>query len=174
MRVLSSCLLLASLYGGGLAAVAQQNATEEQVKAAYLYNFGKFASWPDAPKDTFNLCVIGDNPFHGALEATIANETISGARVRVVPLSASQDAASCKIAFIAASEKGRLASLLPRLTHAHVLTVSDTAGFLERGRMIALVREGERVRFSVNMQAVDQAGISLSSELLKVAKQVQR
>jgi len=36
------------------------------------------------------------------------------------------------------------------------------------------VRDGSRVRFEVNVKAADAAGIGLSSELLRVAKQVVR
>jgi hypothetical protein len=41
--------------------------TEHQVKAAYLYNFGKFVQWPPrtaaAKNDPFRICVLGQNPF---------------------------------------------------------------------------------------------------------------
>src|SRR5581483_10707014 len=43
------------------------DATEYQVKAAYLFNFGKFVGWPGAPDEhashPFAICVLGADPF---------------------------------------------------------------------------------------------------------------
>jgi hypothetical protein len=40
--------------------------------------------------------------------------------------------------------------------------------------MIEFVLQGSRVRFDVNLAAAQQAGLNLSSELLKVATNVRR
>jgi hypothetical protein len=54
------------------------------------------------------------------------------------------------------------------------LTVSDIPQFSQRGGMIQFVLEGNRIRFEVNLTATRRAGLSLSSELLKVATAVRR
>jgi hypothetical protein len=56
--------------------------------------------------------------------------------------------------------------------NATVLTVSDIPQFCQRGGMIQFVLQGDRVRFEVNLAAAQHAGLSLSSELLKVATTV--
>jgi hypothetical protein len=53
-----------------------------------------------------------------------------------------------------------------------VLTVSDAADFLKYGGMIQFVEEDNRVRFAVNLNAVNRTHIVLSSELLRVASSV--
>jgi hypothetical protein len=55
-----------------------------------------------------------------------------------------------------------------------VLTVSDMPQFAQRGGMIQFVLEGNRVRFEVNLIATQHAGLTLSSDLLKVATAVRR
>lgn len=147
--------------------------TEYQVKAAYLYNFGKFIRWPAAGKnDSFAICVLGHDPFGPTLDATLAGETIDGRKVVATRLSRAQDAAECRILFISASEAARLNEILAGLGKAGVLTVSDMPQFTERGGMIQFVLEGDRVRFEVNLAAAQRAGLSPSSELLKVATSV--
>jgi hypothetical protein len=54
------------------------------------------------------------------------------------------------------------------------LTVSDMSQFVKRGGMIQFVLEGKKVRFEVNLTATQHAGLTLSSELLKVATAVKR
>src|SRR6266853_2938484 len=63
----------------------QSNPTEYQVKAAYLYNFGKFVQWPvqaNANDDVFTICVLGQDPFGATIE-TIAGESINRRKVVV-------------------------------------------------------------------------------------------
>jgi len=148
--------------------------SEYQVKAAYLYNFGKFVSWPaDAGVTSeFDVCVLGTDPFGPLLDATVSDSTINGKRVIARRIVRAQDAATCRVVFIAASESQRLSSDLAILSKLHVLTVSDNSHFLDRGGMIQFVFEGDRVRFAVNLTAAQEAGLTLSSELLKVATRV--
>jgi hypothetical protein len=54
-----------------------------------------------------------------------------------------------------------------------VLTVSDAPRFAARGGMIEFVREGEHVRFTVNVDAAKRAGLSISSRLLRVARGIE-
>lgn len=147
--------------------------TEYQVKAAYLYNFGKFIRWPATSKsNSFAICVLGHDPFGPTLDATLAGETIDGRKVVAMRLSRAQDAADCRILFISASENARLDDILAVLGKTGVLTVSDMPQFTERGGMIQFVLEGDRVRFEVNLGAAQRASLSPSSELLKVATTV--
>ena len=148
--------------------------SEYQVKAVYLYNFGKFVNWPaDAARSIdFDVCVLGTDPFGQLLDATVSDSTINGKRVVAKRIARAQDASDCRIVFIAGSESPRLAGHLPVLNRLHVLTVSDNPHFLERGGMIQFVFDGDRIRFAVNLTATQEAGLTLSSELLKVATKV--
>ena len=153
---------------------AQARPSEYQVKAAYLYNFGKFVNWPDSGKAEFHLCVLGDDPFGADLDSTITNATINGKKIAARRLSGVQDAEGCEIAFIASSESGRLERNLAALKKLHVLTVSDMPDFIRRGGIIQFVEEDRKVRFEVNLKAAQESGFTLSSELLKVAAKVQK
>ena len=50
-----------------------------------------------------------------------------------------------------------------------MLTVSDGESAAERGAIIGLTLDENRVRFEVNLVAARKAGLKLSSQLLKVA-----
>jgi YfiR/HmsC-like len=149
---------------------------EYEVKAVYLLNFGKFLSWPTPPADskTFPICVLGQDPFGAALETTLAGEKIEGESVVARRLQKPQDALNCRILFISTSEEAHLGAILDVLGDAPVLTVSDLPDFALRGGMIQFVLEEDRVRFSVNLAAAENARLTLSSQLLKVASSVQR
>lgn len=152
--------------------------TEYEIKAAYLYNFSKFVQWPvqatPAQSDAFAICVIGADPFGPVLTAIVENETVAGKRVVARQIPASEDAVKCRILFISSSEEKRVQQVLSSLAGASVLTVSDLPKFARRGGMVQFVLEGNRVRFEVNSAAAERAGLTLSSELLKVAVNVRR
>jgi hypothetical protein len=152
--------------------------TDFQVKAAYLYNFGRFVQWPAnsaaANSNSFTICILGQDPFGPILDATLAGQTIANKSVVARHISSSQESANCQILFLSSSEDSRLNKIIESLDKAAVLTVSDMPQFSQRGGMIQFVLEGNRVRFEVNLTASQNAGLALSSELLKVATAVRR
>jgi YfiR/HmsC-like len=156
----------------------QPKASEFQVKAAYLYNFGRFVEWPDEnPSDKsqpFEICVLGTDPFGPTLDATLASETIGGKSVAAKRISKPQDVDSCRILFISSSEESHLKEVLSALDKSSVLTVSDIPRFSQRGGMIGFILDGGRVRFDVNLASAQGARLTLSSELLKVATNVRK
>jgi hypothetical protein len=156
----------------------QSKPGEFEVKAAYLYNFGRFVEWPAESgidrNESFEICVLGADPFGPALDATLAGETIGGKRVMAKRISKPQEVNSCRILFVSSSEESHLKEVLAALDRTRVLTVSDIPRFSERGGMIGFVLEGNRVRFDVNLDSAQGAGLTLSSELLKVATSVRK
>jgi len=151
---------------------------EYEVKAAYLYNFGSFVEWPPSaavPRgDAFTICVLGQDPFGPALDATLAGETLNGKTVMPKRISKPQQAAGCRILFISSSEENQLKEILGTLDKASVLTVSDMPQFVQRGGMVQFILADNRVRFEVNLATVERAGLTFSSQLLKLAISVKR
>ena len=153
---------------------AQVHPTESQVKAAYLYNFGKFVRWQDQSPNTasIKICVLGKDPFGTVLDSTVAGESIDGRKIIVKRVVKVQDAATCNILYISSSEESRLGFILSSVQHFAPLTVSYIPNFAERGGIIEFVEQQGKIRFEVNLLAAEQSHVSLSSELLKVAIRV--
>ncbi len=158
------------------AAFGQAPVSAYDVESAYLLNFGKFVrfapSQPETQRESFAICVVGEDRLGATLNDLTANEKLDGKPVRVVRLKAAAEARDCAIAYISASEGSRMEADLEALRGRPVLTVSDAGDFLKRGGMIQLIVAGNHVRFAVNLSAVEGARLSLSSELLRVAVSV--
>ena len=153
---------------------AASGPTEYEVKAAYLFNFGRFVQWPASKAGgVFELCVLGPDPFGMALDRVVTGALVSGRTVRARRIASPDDASPCHIVFVSAQHE-RLDEALAVVGKAQVLTVGDSPQFLARGGMIQFVLEGSRVRFQVNLARAQSAGLVLSSELLRVATRVQR
>jgi hypothetical protein len=178
-RYATVCAAVSTTFGWAPFVRSQKTSpTEYQVKAAYLYNFGKFVAWPDRGEsekgEPFIICVLGDDPFGSVLDAAVTGATISGKGVAAKRIAKPQEIDGCRILFISSSESAHLAEILGAMDKANVLTVSDIPLFSRRGGMIQFVLDGSRVRFEVNLSNAEGAGLNLSSELLKVAVRVTR
>jgi hypothetical protein len=174
-----AAVVLELAFFGAPGLLAQQlKPNEYQVKATYLYNFGRFVKWPDtAPAgkgDSFSVCVLGQVPFGSILDSTLAGEALDGKPVVLRRISKPHDAGECRILFISSAEEKHLKEILTALDENGVLTVSDMPGFARRGGMIQFVLEGDKIRFEINLASAESARLVLSSELLKVAASVKR
>ena len=151
-----------------------QEIAEYEVKAAYLYNFAKFVDWP--PHSFANsgspivICVLGEDPFGGALREAVHGKTVAGRRLAVREITALLGARGCHILFIGSGEWRRSHPALSNLSGSGLLTVGETAGFTASGGIIGLKLEGGRIRFQINLEAARQAPIQISSKLLSLAE----
>jgi hypothetical protein len=169
--------MAAALYGLLLAplvpAADKDQSLEYQVKSAFLLNFTRFVEWPPIERAgaPFTVCILGHDPFGGALDRMVQGETVEGRRLVIQRIRREQTHA-CQVVFVDRTEKER-----PRLLAGFgrgVLTVGEGDGFLRDGGMIAFVIENRRVRFDINQTAASGAGLRISSKLLNVARSVEK
>ncbi len=150
-----------------------QSDREYQIKAAFLYNFTKYVSWPAAKfanEDTpLSFCVIGHDPFGPVLEETMNGKTFKGRAILINRLQAIDDLKQCHLLFVSSSERDRVAQITSSASGAGVLTAGDMDRFTKQGGVINLTKRRNNVRFEINRSAADRAGLNISSRLLKLA-----
>ena len=173
VTALTTLLLIASIRWVS----AQSSASSEyQVKAAFLFHFAQFVDWPpEAFKDAgapLTYCTVGEDPFHGALDASMNGKTIDGRPVRVLHFKLAQEIQTCQILFLGAPEKKSLAATLVNLGASPVLTVGESQNFIEQGGMIGFLWEDNKVHFEINLEAAERAKLKISARLLTLAKTV--
>lgn len=155
-------------------AVLHAQAKEYQIKAAFLYNFAQFVSWPATAftnaSEPFQIGVLGDNPFGQSLDETVRGETIQGRPIVVVKSSHVEKLANCQMLFVSKSEAGRFNDVFSKLDSKPVLTVSEDVGFIPHGGTINFYRDGAKIRFEINPDAAEKNGLKLGSGLLSVGK----
>jgi hypothetical protein len=171
IRRLLVCLVAAGALMPG--AASSQAVPEYELKAAYLYNFALFVAWPaDTRKDgLFVLCVAGDSPLNAAL-AALEGKAVRSQRLVVRGIDGMPDLGECQMLYIAAAEEMRLERILALARGRPILTIADALGWGGRGIMINLVARQGRLAFDVNLDAVRQAGLDMSSRLLRLAGSV--
>ena len=174
--ILTTCVLL--LFCGDLSRAQQADRAgvgEYQVKAAFLYHFAKFVEWPAAANKSqaVGVCVLGNDPFGPALDFLFEDKTLREKRFAVRRVASASEAQSCHLLFVATTDADEMRKVLQALSHFPVLTVGDSKEFSAAGGMIYLFVEESKIRFDINLAAARQARISISAQLLRLARTVE-
>ncbi len=167
--------LLVCLGGCAPAVHSQSTATTEyDLKLAFLFNFAKFVEWPPDvfpnEKAPITLCVFGTDPFGRGLDEIVQGKTASNREFAIRRTMKPEDLRGCQIIFISDAERGRLAEVFESLKRSSVLVVGESEGFAQRGGCIQFYLEDNKVRFSINVDAVQRARLTMSSKLLALAR----
>lgn len=176
--------LFSVLMGAGLLATpspAQQAdgvdvQAEYNVKAAFLYNFGRYVEWPReafaGPGDAFVIGILGDAPIGEPLDQIAAKKTIEGRRVVLRRFaSLAEYRPPCHILFVSGSlSPEQQTDAVTGAQGLGVLTVGETLGFADRGGAINFSVEGGRVRFEINVEAARGAQLHMDAKLLSLGK----
>ncbi len=172
-RIASDFIILILLWGFVNSNARSAQYSEYAVKAAFIYNFAKFIDWPENafPKENSPLIVgvLGRDPFGQILDETFRDKTVHGRNVVLKRLGPNESCAECHLLFISSSESERVSGVLNAHRGANTVTISDMPGFDEKGGVIRLFTARNKVRFSINSRAANNAGVKLSSQLLKLS-----
>ncbi len=160
----------------GQAAVhADGSALEQKVRAAFLYNFTKFISWPDSAfangSSDLVLCVTPEGQFSQLLNQSLNGKMSGKRRITTRVVNDAQELAECQVLYI--GEGTQTQPWLEASQRFPVLTVSRTEQFTDQGGIIQFVIEEGKSRFDINRAPADVIGLNISSKLLKIARNVQ-
>jgi len=176
---LAGLVLLAWALAPKAAAQEQDKPSDYQVKAAFLFNFGKFVEWPASAftnaRSPLVIGVLGGDPSHGDLGRVIADRQIGLRRVEVREIQSPSDWPGCQMLFMtSALSLSQVREALKDLNGASVLTVGEADGFCEAGGMINFVIENRQVHFEINNGAALAANLKISSKLVILARRLVR
>jgi hypothetical protein len=151
---------------------------EYQVKAAFVYNFTQFVVWPDsafASKDSpFVVATIGDDPFNGALEAAMNGKSAASRPIVVKHFSSVDDAATCQLLFVPASQDSNLSAVFSRLDKKPILAIGENDAFMAAGGGIRFYIDGNRIRFEIDPDSIAADALKVSAKLMKLARIYQK
>ncbi|MFA5984102.1 MAG: YfiR family protein [Methylococcaceae bacterium] len=149
---------------------ADDSTVEYKIKAAYLYNFTKFITWPDDFKGAnFNICILGNDPF-GNIINPIENKTAVGRPIKLIRLRQLANV-QCQIIFLGTSISDPVSSkgsLIVRDNFSSIEDDSEAPGLPQA--MINFVNKAGKIKLKIDLPMLRQAGLSVSAKLLEVAE----
>jgi len=172
LSILAAVLYLLPPAASGHALEVPYEYPQAQVEAAFVYNLARFVTWPEAAfRDERSPLVLAvlDPEFYAAARTMLEGRTVRGRALEVREISRPEQAIDAHILFLGSAATGRLQAFLPPLQGRPLLTVSSIDGFAARGGMVELFRTERKIRFGVELQTAQQAGLGISSEALQLA-----
>lgn len=167
--------LAALLWLGRLATGLAAEINEAEVKAAYLYNFAKFVTWPEqafgSPDSPVVIGIVDRGRWSATVSHTIGTNTANSRRVTIRAINPNKpDLTGCHMLYIARAESDSIPSLLTAAKASPILTVSDAERFAADGGMIGFVRVDNSLKLEINRSRATEARLMISSKLLALAK----
>lgn len=150
---------------------------ENQIKAAYLYQFGRYVEWPaksfkDA-KSPFVIGVMAQDPLLPTLEQIARAKKIQDRSIRIRQFSSISAIRPCHILYFSgAIPPEKQAEIMRKLAQPGVLLIGDADGFLDKGGVMQFIVEDNRIRVVISRKAAERAGLAVSAKLLQVARVV--
>lgn len=151
---------------------APQGVSEPALKAAFLLNFAKFTDWPAGARTATAPLVLcsADHEVSPALEQLAAGQVVDQRPLRAAHVSLDGPVRECALLYVGRVDDGTAVALARALGGAGVLTVGDEQAFAAAGGMIGLFVEDGRMRFAINVNAVERGRMRLSAKLLTLAR----
>jgi alpha-D-ribose 1-methylphosphonate 5-triphosphate synthase subunit PhnH len=165
---LAAAAVLFALLGAPTPVRAQAQ-TEAALMARLTLSLTRFVQWPGiASGDPLRVCVAQRDAAIARAFAEADGQLVNGRRIQVVK---APPVAGCSVLFVHASAE-RVPDLLRAASGGPVLIVSDADGTMNLGGMVEFVAVNDSIRFDVNMAAFRHAQLTVSSQVLRLARQV--
>lgn len=154
---------------------APQTFEQYPVLAALTLNFARFSLWPNNAfpagenAETLNICLVGDNVVQQSFDA-INGKTAATKTIKVINAERLRNLAQCHVLFIAELEQNLLVQVFLDVKAHPVLTIGETDEFIEAGGMVGMINKDGKIQLSVNLEKVKASGLTISSNLLKLAQ----
>jgi hypothetical protein len=151
---------------------------EYRIKAAYLYQFGRYVEWPakafsdaNAP---FVIGILGQDPVTADLEEIAKIKRIQNRPIVIRRFATAADVRPCNILYVPAATSSEVqAELLRKTAGQGILLVGDSSDFLDRGGVVQFSVEENSIRVAIARKAADREGLKISAKLLQVARVVE-
>lgn len=140
---------------------------EYSLKTAYVYHFAELVQWPDSNKGSINICLQNSNRLARYL-AALEGQRVDGAVVHVIN-DYPKSLEGCQMLLLSAVNELSDTLQQQARTH-HILLLSDQETFAAHGGMLEFTRHDEKLSLIVNIKVVKEAGLKISSKLLRMAE----
>jgi hypothetical protein len=146
---------------------------EYMLKAGFLYNFARFGQWQTPPNETYSIC-SPDKNFIGIANEVLKNRTVQQLPLQSLHVDLNQISLKpCNIIFITSDTITDWK--MSQINNYHnIMIVGESAEFIKSGGHIRFFLSSGKVRFEIDPKKLKDAGITMSSKVLRLARVVDR
>ncbi|GAL84719.1 hypothetical protein MYP_1947 [Sporocytophaga myxococcoides] len=143
---------------------------EYSLKAAFIYRFTEYVDWGGLKNsEEFKIAILGDTPLTANLIDIAENVAVGNREISVEEFDNLNEIDDCQILFVSRDSTTPLQAILNKFERRETLIVTEKDGYGEKGACINFFLSESKIRFEVNLVAVEKAGLGVSSQLLQHA-----
>jgi hypothetical protein len=144
------------------------NPVDYRFHSVYVYNFIKYIEWPSISSE-FRIHILGgDTQLREIFETMAAPRFVEGNKIMVKQFNSINELSKCDVLFIPQSDSHLANRAIEKVKEWSTLVITEKNGLSERGSCINFVLIDNKLNFEINKTAIDQAGLKVSSQLLKM------
>ena len=166
-------VLLILISSTSFSAMADEIDLEYKIKAAFLINFMLYIESEEKENKVKNLCLYRRDTFGEFIHQVLAEKSKNYGNLNIIIryINSGGHIDNCNSVFISVVDMQHInLEDLPK----GILIIGETPDFLSSGGMINLFLEEDRVFFEINIDAINESGPKISSQLLKLARPSRR
>jgi len=167
--------LISLLFTASVAAVAQdKNNSEAKIKAALIYNILHFIEWPS---NDLTICVYGTDDNYISSFDVMPASTKTAKSLEIQYLEANDkldDLKNCQVIYLTNKVGSNSREILSYIKSNHILTFGESNNFIKNGGMVNFIIKDSKVKFEINMDALEQENLKVSAQVLRIADKVYR
>jgi hypothetical protein len=162
-------VIITMMIGNPIAAQEGAGGKEYALKAAFLYRFIDYVNWKEYSKNqTFRIAILEESPITASLQDIPKTKKID-----VKVYKKLDEITFCNILFVPYNSSIPIETILSKFSGKPVLIVTERNGNGKKGAHMNFVIVDNKLKFEVNLKAINKAGIGISSFLLQHAIIVQ-
>lgn len=171
--VLPTALLLAMLAPSPAAAT-----DADELKAVFVVKIVRFVEWPEGSFDTdtspIRVGVLGESDGFdfGTLRRVLGASEVNGRKFSLLRISGPEATSNLHIVIVTEESRGAQRRLANAFEKLPVLSIGPSFRFAEYGGTIGMELYQGKIAFDVNHAAARDAGLRISSKVLKLATTV--
>ncbi len=142
-----------------------------KMKAVFLFNFTRYIEWPENDtSDNFIIAVLGESYITEPLNIIATKRKVGDKNIVVKQYNRIDNIKPFHILFIDSTFNINLNTLHKIVGNQNILMVGDREGLAEKGSGISFFIKEGKVKFELNRKIIEDANLTVSSQLLKIAK----
>jgi len=171
-------LLLLIMMMVSLLQNVQASEADNHLKALFLYNFANYVEWPETAftrsHGQLHMCLFGEVEFYPMIN--VYDGTLIGERQLNVFMTSDikKIEKGCHILFVSHDKRIEMPNLSKQIKYVYVLSIGESTDFASKGGVVSIVRTTDRVQFDINLTAANANRLTISSDLLSLARKIKR
>ena len=147
---------------------------EYQLKAAFLFNFIRYTTWPakafEREEDPIIVTIVGKDPFEEQIDKLFKGKELNGRSIVIRRSTKVPDKVDTHVVFATGLETEDWVKLQKLFHKRSTLIVGERLDVTKKGAQCNFFIEDGKVRFEINTDNLDIAQLRMSSQLLKLAR----